>query len=284
VPSLPLSRLTLACGLGLGLSLRPAGAQEWRNIESSRQLRGNDAATVRVEYGAGTVDLGATSDPVLYRMKLRYDAERTAPVASFDAAAGSVTIGTRSAGTRGWRSGAKEGNTFRAELTSAVPMRLALELGATRGKLALGGLRLADLSLKAGASETTLDFGSPNSEPLGMFDLDVGAAHVTIQRGGNARARRVHVNIGAGELDYDLTGDWDGEVDLTANVAVGAIKLDVPQDVGLRVRAKTFLADFGRAGLEKRNGTWVSPGYDSAKRRVEVNVTAVLGGFEIIRR
>jgi hypothetical protein len=275
---------SLRLGLGLSLSAGLAGAQEWRSIESSRQLRGNEAATVRVEYGAGTVDLGATSDPVLYRMKLRYDAERTAPVASFDAAARSVTIGTRSAGTKGWRSGAKEGNTFRAELSGAVPMRLALELGATRGKLALGGLRLADLSLKAGASETTLDFNAANTEALGMFDLDVGAAHVTIQRGGNARARRVHVNIGAGELDYDLSGDWDGEVDLTANVAVGSMTLRVPLDAGVRVNAKTFLADFSKAGLEKRGSAWVSPGYDAAKRRVLVNVTAVLGGFEVVRR
>jgi hypothetical protein len=247
-------------------------------------MRGEGTASVRVEYGAGTIDLGPTGDAVLYRMKLRYDAELTGPVASFDEAARSVTIGTRSAGSKGWRSGAREGNTLRAELSRAVPMRLALELGATRGNLALGGLRIADLSLKAGASETTLDFDSPNTEALGMFDLDVGAAHVIIQRGGNARARRVHVNIGAGQLDYDLTGDWDGEVDLTANVAVGSMTLRVPADVGIRVNAKTFLADFGRTGLEKRGGGWVSPGYDSAKRRVLVNVTAVLGNFEIVRR
>lgn len=241
-------------------------------------------ASVRVEYGAGTIDLVPTDDAVLYRMKLRYDAERSAPVASFDAAARSVTLGTRSAGAKGWRSGAREGSTMHAELSRAVPMRLALELGATRGTVALGGVRIADLSLKAGASETTLDFATPNPEALGMFDLDVGAAHVTLHRGGNARARRVHVNIGAGELDYDLTGDWSGEVDLTANVAVGSMKLRVPPDAGIRVHAKTFLADFGKAGLEKRGSAWVSPGYDAAKRRVLVNVTAVLGGFEVIRR
>ena len=28
----------------------------------------------------------------------------------------------------------------------------------------------------------------------------------------------MHVNIGAGELDYDLTGEWEGEVDLTAGL------------------------------------------------------------------
>jgi hypothetical protein len=239
---------------------------------------------VRIEYAAGTIDLAPTSDAVLYRMKLRYDAQRTAPVATFDAADRSVTIGTRSAGRKGWRSEAKEGNTLHAELATGVPMRLALELGATRGSLDLGGLRLADLSLKAGASETTLDCGAPNAESLDMFDLDAGAAHVTVRRGGNARAKRVHVNVGAGELDYDLNGDWAGAVDLTANVAVGKLTLRVPADAGLRVQAKTFLADFGNAGLEKRGSAWVTPGYENARRRALVNVTAVLGGVEIVRR
>jgi predicted membrane protein len=64
---------------------------------------------------------------------------------------------------------------------------------------------------------------------------------------------------------------------------VGSMTLRVPQDVGVRVQAKTFLVDFSKAGLEKRGSAWVSPGYDNAKRRAQVKVTAVLGGFEVVR-
>jgi hypothetical protein len=280
------SRPNVTLGLVLGLSLGAgvAGAQEWRTLEASRQSRGDGPATVRVEFAAGTIDLSSTADPVLYRMKLRYDAERTAPVANFDAADRSVTIGTRSAGSKGWHGGAREGNTLHAELSKGIPMRLALELGATRGTLSLGGLRLADLTLKAGASETSLDFDVPNTESLDMFDLDAGAAHITVRRGGNARAKRVHLNVGAGELDYDLGGEWEGDVDFTVNVAVGSMTLRIPTDVGVRVQAKTFLADFSKSGLEKRGSAWVSPGYDTAKRRASVKVTAVLGSFRVISR
>lgn len=237
-----------------------------------------------MEYAAGTVTLGPTDDRVLYRMRLRYDAERSAPLAAFDEADRSLTIGTRSAGTTAWRSGVRDGSTLHAELSRVVPMRVTLELGATRGDFDLGGLRLAELMIRAGASETRVDFSAPNPEPLALLDLDVGAASVTVRRGGNSRARRVHVNVGAGTLDYDLSGSWDGEVDLSANVAVGSMVLRVPVDVGVRVTARTFLADFSRSGLEKRGDAWVTAGYDSAKRRVRGHVTAVLGGFEIIRR
>ena len=259
-----------------------AHAQEWRTIESSRQLRGDSAAVVRVEYAAGTLELVPTSGNLLYRMTLRYDAERSVPLSMFQG--GAVTIGTRSAASGGWKSGTREANTFRAELTQRVPIRLALELGATRADIQLGGMRLTDLELRAGASEVRLDVDAPNQESLAEFDLDVGAADITLRRAGNLRAAHVRINVGAGSLDYDLDGVWDREIELSANVAVGTLKLRVPTDVGLRVTARTFLAGFERAGLVKRGDAWYSPDYDAAPRRANVRVTAVLGGFEIIRR
>jgi hypothetical protein len=274
----------VAVAAATAIATRSASAQEWRTLESSRQLRGADAASVRVEYAAGTIDIVPTTDAMLYRMRLRYDAERSAPIASFDEASRSVSIGTRSATSSGWNKSTREGSTLRLDLTRNAPLRLALELGAARGDLQLGGLRLADLTLKTGATELRVDFAEPNRESLANFDLDVGAAGVTVTRAGNARASRVHINVGAGTLDYDLSGDWQGDADLSANIAVGQLTLRVPMDAGVRITAKTFMAGFDRAGLEKRGDAWYSPGYDSAKRRVTANVTAVLGSFDLVRR
>ncbi len=261
-----------------------AVAQEWRTLTSSRQLQSDAPATVRVEYVAGTLDLAPTTDPVLYRTALRYDAERTVPLAAFDAGSRSLTVGTRSASRTDWKSGNRDGSSLTAALTTRAPLRLFLELGASRADVQLGGLRLSELEVRTGASEVRLDVSTPNSEDLVRFDLDVGAADVTVRNGGNLRARVTHVNVGAGALDYDLGGSWDGEMDVSANVAVGSMTLRAPTDVGLRIVARTFLAGFEKAGLEKRGDAWYSPDYDAAKRRATVRVTAVIGGFEVIRR
>lgn len=267
-----------------GLGPRALDAQEWRTLESSRQLRSDAPATVRVEYAAGTIELGPTTDGMLYRMKLRYDAERSAPIAKFDATTRTVTLGTHSAPSAAWKSGTRDGSTLQAAVTTRVPLQLVLELGAVRADVQLGGLRLSDLDLKTGASELRLDVNSPNAESLGAFKLDAGAADVEVRRGGNLRARRVDANVGAGKLDYDLDGVWEGTTSFDATVALGALTLRVPSDVGLRVTAKSFLAGFKRAGLVKRGDSWYSPGYDDSARRADVRVTTVLGGFEVIRR
>lgn len=64
---------------------------------------------------------------------------------------------------------------LRIGLTRDAPRRLSLELAAARGDLQLGGLRLADLALKTGATEWRVDVSTANREPqakivLGAFD------------------------------------------------------------------------------------------------------------------
>ena len=64
---------------------------------------------------------------------------------------------------------------LRIGLTRDAPLRLSLELAAARGDLQLGGLRLADLALKTGATEWRVDVSTANREPqakivLGAFD------------------------------------------------------------------------------------------------------------------
>jgi hypothetical protein len=258
-------------------------AQDWRTLDAFQQLRGADPLAVRVEYGAGRIDLAPTRDPVLYRMRLRYDAERSSPVASYDSTARRLVLGTR--GISGsWSSKHRDGSTLTAALTTGAPLRLALELGAAEGTIELGGLRLAALTLATGATDLRVSVAEANQESLAEARLDIGAAKVRASRFGNLRARHVEVSLGVGALDLDLDGAWEGEMDLSANVALGSMTVRVPVDAGVRVRSNTFLIDLGKSGLEKRGDVWVSRDEESARRHIIIRLNGAFGDFEIIRR
>ncbi|HVZ49192.1 MAG TPA: hypothetical protein VG916_10445 [Gemmatimonadaceae bacterium] len=261
-----------------------AGAQDWRTLESSRQLAGTDPVGVRVQYGAGNAEILPASGAWLYRMSLRYDADRTSPQAAFDEAARELRLGTRSAGMSSWKGSQEDPNHLRVELTDRVPLRLAIELGATRADVQLGGLKLSDLDIRTGATEAHVDVDRPNTAALASMSLDVGAADVTVRHGGNLRATRLAINVGVGGLDYEFDGDWTGDIDVVLNVALGKATLRIPAGTGVRVTASTFLADFGRAGLTRRGDDWVSPGYDDAPRHVRVEAKAAFGKVDIVRR
>jgi hypothetical protein len=269
--------------LALTVAAPRVGAQDWRTLDAFQRLRGNDTLSVRVEYGAGRIDLAPTRDPVLYRMRLRYDAERSSPVASYDSAAHRLVLGTRGAsGT--WSSQHRDGSTLTAALTTGAPIRLALELGAATGTIQLGGLRLADLALATGATELRVDVSDPNRESLSEARLDIGAATLTATRFGNVRARRLEIALGVGALDLDLDGAWEGDLDVSANVALGSMTVRVPADAGIRVRSNTFLVNLEKTGLEKRGNVWVSRDEESARRHVTIRLSGAFGEFEIVRR
>lgn len=259
-------------------------AQDWRTLESSRQLQGSDVVDVRLQYGAGVADIAPASGPWLYKMSLRYDAERTSPIATFDEPGRALRLGTRSTGAMASWGVTHEGNRLDAELTDRAPLRLALELGATQADVELGGLKLRDLDIRTGVSKAYVNVQTPNAETLAGVSLDVGAADMTVRRGGNLRAARVTVNVGVGALDYDFDGDWSGDVDADVNVAMGSLTLRMPADAGVRVTARTFLVDFSRAGLVRRGDTWESPGYGDATRHVRVQARAAFGSLAIVRR
>lgn len=274
---------TGAIALALTVATSRLGAQDWRTLDAFHQLRGNDTLSVRVEYGAGRIDLAPTRDPVLYRMRLRYDAERSSPVASYDSAAHRLVLGTR--GVSGnWSSQHKDGSTLTTALTTGAPLRLALEMGAATGTIQLGGLRLAEFTLATGATDLRIDVSDPNRETLAEAQFDIGAAKLTATRLGNLRARRLEISLGVGSLDLDLDGAWEGDLDVSANVALGSMTVRVPADAGIRVRSNTFLVNLGKTGLEKRGNVWVSRDEESARRHVTIRLSGAFGDFEIVRR
>ncbi len=259
-----------------------AGAQAWRVIDASRQLRDTTAMSVHVDYAAGRVEVKPTAGPSMYEMHMRYDAERSEPVTRYDSAMHALSIGIRSHGMRLTR-GNGEGGTLHAELSTRVPMGLSFELGAVEADLQLGGLRLTDVSLKSGAADVTLRFDQPNLDRVRTLALEVVAANTKVVRAGNSGVERVRANIGAGALDLDLSGELTHDVVVSATLGLGSFTLRVPSDMGVTVDASTFLADFEKNGLVKRGDRWYSLGFDEAKRHVRVRVKAFLGEFNLVR-
>ncbi len=64
-------------------------------------------------------------------------------------------------------------------------------------------------------------------------------------------------------------------------MAMGEVTLRLPRRVGIRVNLDKFLSSFQPADLVRRGNSFVSPNYDSADRRVDINVTTAVGGVNV---
>ena len=277
-------RQALVLAAALGAAWQSAPAQSWRTVESARQLRDSGEHHVRVRYGAGRIDIAATSSPVLYAMTLRYDESSATPLHSYDPVARVLTVGVEGQSDRFSRNvGEKSKGEMRLSLSRSVPLDLSLALGATKATLDLGGLDLTALQFESGASETVVDFSSPNQGRMRTLDVDVGAASFEARNLANANVAKVRVHGGVGGVELDFGGQWQQDMDVNVDLALGKLTLHVPRDVGVRVEVEKFLASFDEQGLEKRGGAYYSDNWDRAKYHLRLRAQTTFGGIELDR-
>ena len=93
-----------------------------------------------------------------------------------------------------------------------IDLALAVTLGAVDGDLELGGLRLTDLRLEAGASRATVRFSQPNATRCRAATLTAGAAELSVLGLGNSRCDRITFEGGMGRVTLDFGGAWTSQL------------------------------------------------------------------------
>jgi hypothetical protein len=276
-------RRVLLSLLALVLGASAAAAQSMRPFSTYRQWHGETRLDARLDYAAGALRLAAGRPSELYRMDMLYDGERYMPVSAFDAARGGVELGLRASGEGGLRvvSRSQLRQTASVTFSPRSDLALAVTLGAVDGDLELGGLRLTDLRLEAGASRATVRFSQPNAARCRAATLTAGAAELSVLGLGNSRCDRITFEGGVGRVTLDFGGTWTSSSQVAVKMALGEVALRLPRGVGVRITLDKFLASFEPQGMVRRGTSYLSPGYDQATRHLDIDVTTAIGGVTV---
>ncbi len=277
---------TMLAAAALALVASPAARaqQPFRTITAVRQLHGERALTVHVDYAAGQFRLlpGGAGD--LYRMEMRYDTTKFTPVRSYDPATGVLRLGLKTLpGQSTWHAGRRHEpvSSLDIALTPSVPTDLKVNIGAAKADVELGGLALRTVTYQTGASESEVRFSRPN--PIGCDSLAfrAGAAEFDALELGNSGCREMIFDGGLGAVTLDFTGEWRRSADATVHVAVGTVKLRLPRDLGVAITVDRFLASFDQSGFTKRGGVYYTSNYSTSAHRLNLTVQSALGGIEV---
>lgn len=273
-----LARTAAATGLLMTVGVGHASAQTWGDINGSRMRTGEDAVQVQVRYGAGSLDLRAAEGPELYRFDLRYDQDVFEPVHVYDDEV--LRIGVRRTDDSG-NLRSRSGGKLQLLLSTEVETHLDMQFGAVKADVDLGGLALAGLMVKTGASESRVDVSRPNTTTIREATFEAGAAEFTATNLGNLNAQEIRVDAGVGEVKLDFAGEWNRNAEVDLNVGLGSVHLTFPRDLGVRLVRSGFLASVDVDGLNKSEDGYYSPNWDSAHHRVTVDVTAAFGTVRV---
>lgn len=269
-----------------GILLLPAalGAQTMRTTSVSRQQHGEKEFSAKIDFGAGTVTVRPATAGTLYSMRLRYDAERYAPLSRFNSDSRQVVLGTQSVGDGGLRVSNREHLAQDAliELSPSADLALDANLGAVEAGLELGGLRITEARIRTAASKTTLRFSSPNQAVCRSLELNAGAAEFQALKLGNSGCREIGLEGGVGDVTLDLTGAWPIDAHVSARVSMAGLTIQLPRSVGVRLNVSRFLASFNPAGFTRQGEQYVSDGYESRTRHLSIDITSKVGDINIV--
>ena len=257
-------------------------APSWRSVDMARQLHDTLPQRIRVQYGAGKLDVRGSAEPLLYAMHLRYDESRAVPLHRYDVEQRSALLGLESRG-RGLHvsSDRDETGELRLAIPTGVPLDLDLELGGTQSLLELGGLQLQSLRLECGATDATVRFSTPNRARMRDLTIDVGAADLLAVHLANANAEQIRIHGGVGVVDLEFGGTWTRDLTVSTQLAMGKLVLRVPADVGVQLDVQRLLAGFDHDGMVKRADGWYSTNYDSAPHKLHVHAETFFGKIEL---
>ncbi len=272
------------------LSALPATAQHVRTLESARILKDSTPVAVRLRLGTGTLSVGASDAPFLYRSIARFGDSYSAPTSVWNAAQHTLTLtsGQRDAGPTARSADAMDDETaqdWRVQLTRRAPLELSIDATAADATLDLTGLPLRRFALTTGAAAATVRFDAPNPESMSVFDANVGAGGVKVIGLGNAGASEARIAGDLGEVSLDLGGRWVRDMQIVVTSAIGGVRITAPPTIGLELQSSGLLGRVSVAGdITKNDGVWRSANFREAAVKVRLVVKSMLGKVELIQR
>ncbi|HYW51390.1 MAG TPA: hypothetical protein VE861_12335 [Gemmatimonadaceae bacterium] len=274
----------------VALSSTPLGAQHVRTLESSRLLRDSSPVAVRLQLGTGTLSVGASDAPYLYRSITRFGDAYTAPTSTWNAAQRTLTLtaGQRSStAPRRSDDDADDGTTqdWRVKLTRQAPLELTINASAADATLDLTGLPLRRFALTSGAAAATVRFDAPNPEMMSVFDANVGAGGLKLIGLGNSDASEVRIGGDVGDISLDLGGRWQRDMQIQVGSAIGTISITAPPTIGIELQSDGLLSRVSLDGDFSKDGKrWRSSNYASSAVKVRVLAKSILGRVTLIQR
>lgn len=264
-------------------SMHHAAAQTMRAFTASRPINRERQLRVTLDFGAGSLRLAPASTGQLYRMQLRYDADRYTPVQQYEPRTGILRLGLESVGKSGVRVSSRSQLTQTVDVgfSATVPLALTANLGASEAELDLGGLTLTEFTLRSGATRGTVTFSAPTGGTCKSATFSVGATEITVLRLANAACGEVRIDGGVGRASLDFSGRWRRNARVVIDLAMGSVTLRIPRGTGVRLVTERFLSPIDAEGLEKHGKTWTTPGFDSATRKVDVELKTAMAGVNI---
>ena len=259
------------------------------HFETLLFTRGTETAQLNAEIGFGDFSIEPASDDTLIYLTVDYDADVfPSPIVNHRRENGHLTITLESTESIDEDINLDDShsihNTWCVRLGRKVIWSLQLQLAYCETHLELGGLKVEELSVESGLSETQLSFSEPNVIVLQRCDIETGLGSFEAVRLGNAAMRRFTLENGLGSSILDFRGCCPRE-NLRAVIesGLGSVEMQLPNGLPVMMQVEATLGSTDLPGFHQMNGgLYRSIPYIEGVPGLEADVSVGLGSVNVI--
>jgi hypothetical protein len=121
-----------------------------------------------------------------------------------------------------------------------------------------------------------------NPLPIWDMDFDIGAAEVNFDLTGY-RTKAIEVDGGAASANIKL-GDKFYRTALKINTGASSISVSIPKASGCEVKSETFLVDKDLPGFRKeKSNIFKTENFNDSPNKIYITIDAAISSFRVIR-
>jgi N-terminal domain of toast_rack, DUF2154 len=228
-----LAMSSLACGFNVNIPINTItpGPMQTDQINVPLPANTTQAVDLSLAFGAGTLKIqpGATT---LVSGTATYNIADFKPVATSNGS--TVRIEQGNWNLKGIPNLTNIKNEWDLSL-GKQPLNLSIEAGAYHAEYHLGGLALTNLTVKDGASDVKMTFGSPNLAELSLLNYETGASNVSLTGLGNANFDSLIFHSGAGNFTLEFSGALKRNGSVNIETGVSNTTLVIPSGIPVQL-------------------------------------------------
>lgn len=142
-------------------------------------------------------------------------------------------------------------------------------------------LRHTSFSIFKGNVKNFLDI-ELNKNPIWDLKLDIGAAKAKFDLT-RFKVRDIELNTGATDVKFRL-GDLYDYTDIHVEMGAASLEFDIPKNSGCRLTGQMFLISKDIPGfIKKSKKYYVTPNYDEAANKIDIDIQGGISSLEIHR-
>ncbi len=243
--------ISLGCGAGSS-SIDTVTVGELN--KETQTVEVGDAEQVRVYIKMGTGELKVNRGAeTLMRGNFTYNVADWKPQVDYTVTDGNGRLNIRQPSSEQISIRSDIRYTWDLKFNEGVPLDMRIECGAGNGEIKLGQLNVTRVDAKLSAGDFVIDLHDNRS--LEHLELDMGAGDITV----------------------DLTGDWEQNVEVYIQGGIGKTILRLPKNIGVRVIVNKAIGKINTSGLTRDGDVYVNDAYGVSPVTIEINIQSGIG-------